>query len=102
MIFENGNCPIKVTTHQSYKYIVTEPGFAPFYTGQIFSDKQLTEALLDYEDEFKYKPFTEKLLKETLPRGIEFLQGFNKSRGHTRYEILTDLRFTQKGIKYEC
>ena len=102
MIFENGNLPIEVKTHESYKYIVTEPRFAPFYTGQVFSDKQLTEALADYEGEFKYEPYTEKLLKQTLPQGIEFLQGFNKSRGHTRYEILNDLRFTQKGIKYEC
>lgn len=101
MIFENGKYPIEVTPHESYKYIVTEAGLTPLYTGQVFSVKQLHEALADFGGEFKYEPFTEKLLKKTLPKGIQFLYEIYKSRGHTRYEILTDLRFTQKGIKYE-
>ena len=96
MIFENGKYPLEVKPHESYKHIVTEPGFTPLYTGQVFSDKQLHEALLDYPNEFKYEPFTEKLLEETLPKGIEFLQGINKSRGHTRYEILLDLDKVRK------
>lgn len=101
MIFENGKFPIEVNTHESYKYIVTDPGFTPLYKGQVFSDKQLTEALSDFDNEFQYERYTEELLLETLPHGIEFLQGIYNSRGHTRYEILTDLKFTQKGIKYE-
>lgn len=101
MIFQNGNLPIEVTTHESYKYIVTDPGFTPFYTGQVFSEKQLTEAIADFDSEFQYAPYSEELLKETLPKGIEFLQGIYRSRGNTRYEILTDLKFTRKGIRYE-
>jgi len=102
MIFQNGKLPIEVKTHESYKYIVTDAGFSPFYEGKVFSEKQLTEALADYDNEFQYAPYSEELLLETLPHGIEFLQGIFSSRGYTRYEILTDLRFTRKGIRYEC